>query len=34
MAKEPTLATSGGNPVADNQNSPTAGRLGRILLQG
>lgn len=31
--KRPTLTTSGGNPVADNQNSITAGARGPVLLQ-
>jgi catalase len=33
MAKRPTRTTSAGNPVADNQNSITAGRRGPVLLQ-
>jgi catalase len=33
MAKRPTLTTSAGNPVADNQNSITAGPRGPVLLQ-
>jgi Catalase len=33
MAKPPTLTTSSGAPVADNQNSMTAGRRGPLLLQ-
>ena len=39
MAKSPnegkgsTLTTTGGNPVADNQNSITAGARGPVLLQ-
>lgn len=33
MAKRPTLTTSGGNPVSDNQNSITAGARGPVLLQ-
>ena len=33
MAKPPTLTTSGGAPVADNQNSMTAGPRGPLLLQ-
>lgn len=31
--KPPTLTTSAGNPVADNQNSQTAGPRGPVLLQ-
>jgi len=31
--KQPTLTTSGGNPVPDNQNSLTAGPRGPVLLQ-
>lgn len=33
MAKKPTLTTSGGNPIADNQNSQSAGPRGPLLLQ-
>src|SRR5260221_2846865 len=33
MADKPTLTTTGGNPVADNQNAVTAGPRGPILLQ-
>ena len=33
MAKRPTLTTSAGNPIADNQNAVTAGPRGPILLQ-
>ncbi len=33
MAKKKQLTTSGGNPIADNQNSLTAGPRGPILLQ-
>jgi catalase len=33
MAKRPTRTTSAGNPVADNQNSITAGPRGPVLLQ-
>src|SRR6201993_3435664 len=33
MTKPPTLTTSGGAPVADNQNSMTAGPRGPLLLQ-
>ena len=32
MAK-PTLTTSAGNPIADNQNSIIAGPRGPVLLQ-
>lgn len=31
--KDPTLTTNAGNPVADNQNSLTAGERGPVLLQ-
>jgi len=31
--KRPTLTTTGGNPVSDNQNSQTAGPRGPVLLQ-
>jgi len=31
--KRPTLTTTGGNPVGDNQNSQTAGPRGPVLLQ-
>src|ERR1700694_3827084 len=31
--RPPTLTTTGGNPVADNQNSITAGPRGPVLLQ-
>ncbi|MEX2528644.1 MAG: catalase [Gemmatimonadota bacterium] len=31
--KEPTLTTSAGNPIADNQNSQSAGPRGPLLLQ-
>jgi catalase len=31
--KKPTMTTSGGNPVADNQNSTTAGPRGPLLMQ-
>lgn len=31
--KRPTLTTTGGNPVPDNQNSITAGARGPVLLQ-
>ncbi len=31
--KRPTLTTSAGNPVADNQNSISAGKRGPLLLQ-
>src|SRR6478735_6047868 len=33
MARRPTLTTSSGMPVADNQNSITAGPRGPVLLQ-
>jgi catalase len=33
MAKRPTLTTTAGNPVSDNQNSMTAGARGPVLLQ-
>jgi catalase len=33
MSKRPTLTTSAGAPVADNQNSLTAGERGPLLLQ-
>jgi len=33
MANKPTLTTTAGNPVADNQNSITAGPRGPVLLQ-
>lgn len=33
MAEKPTLTTSGGAPVADNQNSLTAGPRGPVLMQ-
>src|SRR5690606_24316056 len=33
MANKPTMTTTGGNPVADNQNSATAGPRGPVLLQ-
>ncbi len=33
MAKAPTMTTSAGAPVADNQNSLTAGPRGPVLLQ-
>src|SRR6202040_3501996 len=33
MANKPTLTTTGGNPVADNQNSMTAGPRGPVLMQ-
>ena len=28
-----TMTTTGGNPIADNQNSLTAGERGPVLLQ-
>ena len=33
MAKRPTLTTDSGMPVADNQNSITAGPRGPVLMQ-
>jgi len=33
MSKRPTLTTTAGNPVADNQNSITAGPRGPVLMQ-
>jgi catalase len=33
VAKRPTLTTSAGNPITDNQNAVTAGPRGPILLQ-
>ena len=33
MARRPTLTTSSGMPVADNQNSITAGPRGPVLMQ-
>src|ERR1700754_4805272 len=33
MSRHPTLTTTAGAPVADNQNSMTAGPLGPVLLQ-
>ncbi|MFZ6047639.1 catalase [Pseudomonas sp. CR3202] len=33
MSQKPTLTTTGGNPVADNQNSLSAGSRGPLLLQ-
>src|ERR1700674_3321895 len=33
MSKNPTMTTSSGAPVADNQNSITAGPLGPVLMQ-
>ena len=33
MSKTPTLTTSSGMPVADNQNSITAGPRGPVLMQ-
>ena len=33
MAKSPTLTTDSGAPVADNQNSLTAGPFGPVLIQ-
>jgi len=33
MSKRPTLTTTAGNPVTDNQNSMTAGPRGPVLMQ-
>ncbi len=33
MSKKPTITTTGGNPIADNQNSLTAGKRGPVLMQ-
>src|ERR1700753_1330692 len=33
MAQKPTLTTTAGNPIADNQNSITAGPRGPVLMQ-
>ena len=33
MADQKTMTTTGGNPVADNQNSMTAGPRGPVLMQ-
>ena len=33
MSKNPTMTTSSGAPVADNQNSITAGPMGPVLMQ-
>jgi catalase len=33
MTKRPTLTTSAGAPIGDNQNSVTAGQHGPVLLQ-
>ena len=33
MSKSPTLTTTGGAPIADNQNSVTAGPRGPVLMQ-
>jgi catalase len=33
MAERPTLTTAGGMPVADNQNTITAGPRGPVLMQ-
>ena len=33
MSKKTILTTTGGNPVADNQNSLTAGARGPVLMQ-
>ena len=33
MTEKPTMTTSSGAPVADNQNSITAGPMGPVLMQ-
>jgi catalase len=33
MSKHPTMTTAAGSPVADNQNSMTAGPRGPVLMQ-
>src|SRR5215467_326144 len=33
MSKKPTLTTTAGAPIADNQNSITAGPLGPLLIE-
>ncbi len=33
MSQNPNLTTSAGNPLGDNQNSLTAGKLGPVLMQ-
>jgi catalase len=33
MAERPTLTTASGMPVADNQNTITAGPRGPVLMQ-
>src|SRR6266699_6830207 len=33
MSKAPTLTTTAGAPIADNQNSETAGPRGPLLMQ-
>ncbi len=33
MSKKPTLTTTAGAPIADNQNSITAGPRGPVLIQ-
>ncbi len=33
MADQKYITTTGGNPVADNQNSETVGKFGPIVLQ-
>jgi catalase len=33
MIKRPTLTTSAGAPIGDNQNTITAGRHGPVLLE-
>jgi catalase len=34
MSQKPTLTTSAGAPIADNQNSFTAGAQGPLLMKG
>jgi catalase len=34
MAERPALTTASGMPIADNQNSITAGLHGPLLMQG
>lgn len=33
MSKKPTMTTSAGKPIADNQNSLSAGPRGPLLLE-
>lgn len=33
MSKRPTMTTTGGAPISDNQNSMTAGARGPVLMQ-